>query len=791
MPAFLRCLLTVLALAADLAPAPVRAAGPDLHWRLDRAERIDADGRAVPVELPDWQRAEPGAEGPLERRYRWTLDLPDDGVERALYLAGLRGYARLRVNGHTVFDNRSALDGHLPRGADLPVLVAVQRGQWRQGRNVVEMEVLGPRALSVSPLEVGPSLALGERRRLHMLATVVGPVVVAAVIATLGASMLYLWRGRRDPIFAFFGAGMVGWGLHTVWTLLPTPLLPDPHHGVWWNTLYTAFVAMLVLFSVRFSEADWPRLERAVWLLVLATPWVLYAAAAVAPRSDFPAYWRLLLIGVVGVGVAAIVRAAGRAPSADRVLIAIIGLVSLGAAGHDWGTAMQREDNNPVYLVPYVGLLFGAFVMRVLIDRFLAASRQLETLNLSLEQRVAAQHLELREALAQMRVARDAAEAADRAKTRFLAAASHDLRQPAHALGLYVASLRGQSLTPQQADLADRIAGSVDALDAMFNALLDVSRIDSGAVTPRAERVDLAQLLRRLAEEFAPQAEARALRLVLRTGPGRQATRGDPLLLESIVRNLLANAVKYTERGGILLACRARRAADGQRRWRIEVWDSGHGIAPEAQERVFEEYYQIGNPARDRRQGLGLGLAIVRRLAQLMGLAVTLSSRPGRGSVFRLEGLAVADGADVPPGTVGRADARTLRGRTVALIEDDLDVCAAMRSLLGQWGCEVADGNDARAVLRRLGSRAADAVIADVRLAGGRDGPQEVQALQRAWGRPASVLIVTGETAPESVQRLTRAGLDWMVKPVAPERLQAWLIRALCRRDETPRGGLP
>jgi signal transduction histidine kinase/ActR/RegA family two-component response regulator len=447
---------------------------------------------------------------------------------------------------------------------------------------------------------------------------------------------------------------------------------------------------------------------------------------------------------------------------------------------------MQARDTNPVYLVPYVGLLFGAFVMRVLIDRFLAASRELETLNLGLEQRVAAQHLELRQALGQMREARDAAEAADRAKTRFLAAASHDLRQPAHALGLYVATLRGLPLTPEQEELTGRIASSVDALDAMFNTLLDVSRIDGGAVLPRVERVDLAQLLQRLADEFAPQAEGRGLRLALRMAPGRPVTLADPLLLERVVRNLLANAVKYTTRGGLLLACRLRTAPDGERRWRIEVWDSGRGVEPQVHERIFEEYYQVGNPARDRRQGLGLGLAIVRRLAQLMDLKVTLRSRPGRGSVFRLEGLVVADASETVRDEDAAVTGPLLRGRTVAVIEDDLDVRAAMRSLLRLWGCEVAEGDDARTVLHRLGSQAADAVIADVRLAGGRDGPHEVQALLGAWRRRVPVLIVTGETAPDSVQRLGHAGLDWMAKPLAADRLLAWLTQALHRPGEFP-----
>jgi signal transduction histidine kinase len=782
-----RPFLNLLWLAAAL-PAVCANADAQTLDHFDQAQRIDPNGQASTTMLPDNQRLDPSRAGPLERTYRWHFDLADTHFDRALYFPGLRAYSRLVVNGHTVFDNRSSLAADLPRGSDAPLLVPVYRDHWRLGRNVVELQALGSTALSVSALEVGATGILAERRRLRVLGTVVGPALVAAVIATLGVSMIFLWSRRREPIYGFFGVGMLGWALHTVWSLSPTRLMPALHYVVWWHALYAFFVAMLVLFSVRFAEANWPRLERAVWLMIPATPVALYAALLLAPGSNFPAYWRLLLIAVVGVGVAAIVRAARRAPSGDRMLIALIGLVSLGAAGYDWWIAQQGRDNNPIYLVPYVGLLFGAFVMKVLIDRFLSASRQIEVMNVDLERRVAEQNVELREALAQMRLARDAAEAADQAKTRFLAAASHDLRQPAHALGLYVASLRGQALTPPQAELAARIASSLEALDSMFSALLDISRIDAGAVTPRSEPFSLVPLLRRLAEEYAPQAEASGLRLVLRVAPGQPATRGDPVLLERIVRNLLANAFKYTDRGGVLLACRSRTDAHGNHRWCIEVWDSGHGIDADERERVFEEYYQLGNPGRDRRQGLGLGLAIVRRLARLMGLEVSLRSRPGRGSLFRLEGLHAFDGAAAESGVAAQAGLRPLHGSTVAVIEDDLDVRDAMRTLLGQWGCHVVEGDDAQDVLRQLPGRAADALIADVRLARGRDGRHEVRLLQSQWQAAVPALIVSGETAPQRVQALDGAELSWLAKPVTADRLHAWLVRVLPPRAQAHRG---
>jgi signal transduction histidine kinase len=762
---------------------PMAAKAHDEVLVLTRAERIGPDGRVETVALADRQTLAPGATGPIERVYRWRVDLAAPLDDGALYLPGLRAYGRIAVNGQTVFDSRPALGPSLPRSLNVPVLVRAPPGLWRAGANQVELYAIGARSVGVSSLEVGPAVQLAEHFHLRVLGTVVGPALVAAVIATIGSSILVLWWRRREAIYGYFGFGVLGWALHTLWSLLPFPLLPPPHQAVWWHVLYSAFVAMLVLFSLRFAEAHWPRFERLVWAMLGASPVVLYAALWLAPGRDATAAWRLLLIALVAVGVAAIARAARVMPNLDRALITVVGAVALVAAGNDWWQSMHGRDNNPVYAVPYVGLLFAAFVMRVLIDRFLAATRRAEAMNVQLEMEVAQRSAELRVALEEMRRARDAAQAADRAKTRFLAATSHDLRQPAHALGLYVASLRRHALAPPQAELVDRIGTSLDALDAMFDTLLDVSRIDAGAVTPRVGPVDLTALAQRVADDFGPEAEARGLRLVLRVAPACAVVRGDAVLIERIVRNLLANAVKYTTHGGVLLSVRVRRRDDGRPEVRIEVWDTGPGIAEEAREQVFEEYYQAANPGRDRRLGLGLGLAIVRRLATLMGLTVRLHSRVGRGSVFVLEGLRPWVGALPAAPLAGPADCPDLCGLSVAVIEDDVDVREAMGRLLHSWGCRVLAAPDAPTLLAQR-PQAPNAVVADVRLAGGRDGPQEVRTLQAHWGTTVPTLFVTGETAPERVQALDRDGLAWLAKPVVPQRLHDWLAQAAVRPRE-------
>jgi signal transduction histidine kinase len=756
---------------------------------LASAERRIGDAAAEAVTLPDRVPAPPDAAAPLQVLYRWQLSLPARSAP-ALYFPGLRNWARITLNGQVVHDSSALPLASPPRGADRLLLVPVPPGLWQPGANTVELLARGEHAVSVPPLEFGPAAELAQRRRWRAFATTQGPALVAAVVGTLGLSMLFLGWRRREGLYGYFGLGLAGWALHTAWTVAPVALMTPLHYEIWWNTLYGAFVACLVLFCLRFADWHWRAFERLVLASVALAPLLMYALLLADPESEVTEYWRLGLIGLVAIAVLALLRVARRSAQRDKLLISAVGAAALGASLHDWWLATQGRDNHPIYLVPYVGLLFAAFIMRILIDRFLHATRELERMNAELGQRVAAQNAELRQTLEQMRQARDAAEAADQAKTRFLAAASHDLRQPAHALGLYMATLRAGSLNPEQAELAQRMGASLAALDAMFAELLDVSRMDAGAVVPHWDVVALAPLLRRLADEWAGEAEARGLRLSLRVADAAAMTVSDALLLERVLRNLLANAVKYTKTGGVLLACRSRSTADGGRAWRIEVWDSGIGIAPADQERVFEEFFQVGNPGRDRASGLGLGLAIVRRLARLLQLRLVLHSRPGRGSVFFVEGLAPA-GQLPRQAAAARREMRRLAGSLVAVIEDDAEVRDAMARLLRLWECQVVEGSSAAEVLQALAERgpaqaAVAAIVADVRLAQGQRGPDEAKLLFATWGRQVPLLLVSGETAPEHLRQLQDAGHTCLAKPVSPARLRAWLEQVLPATERTP-----
>ena len=434
-----------------------------------------------------------------------------------------------------------------------------------------------------------------------------------------------------------------------------------------------------------------------------------------------------------------------------------------------------------------LGLLALAFTLW-LIHRALGALSAGRQQQLAMRQTLLARDAQLDQAQAQLQQAQAQAEAADQAKARFLAAASHDLRQPAHALGLYTAALRAGPLEPQQAELAERMQVSLAALDLLFAALLDVSRMDSGTVVPQWDTVALAPLLRRLADEWAPLAEAGGLRLALHVSNPQAQTVTDPVLLERVLRNLLANAVKYTARGGVLLACRQRTDMEGRQHHRIEVWDSGQGISPADHERVFEEFYQsagvVAVGGQEQPRGLGLGLAIVRRLARLLQLNVQLRSRPGQGSVFWVEGLAPAGQAPLMA-AAARLQMRRLAGLLVVVLEEDPELRDAMRRLLQLWDCRVVDGPCASDLLQRL-QAAPDALIASLRLGLGRTGPQEVQQLQQAWGLEVPVLWIEGEPASMAEHQLPAGPALVMSKPVSPARLRAWLEQQLPQADGAP-----
>ena len=373
--------------------------------------------------------------------------------------------------------------------------------------------------------------------------------------------------------------------------------------------------------------------------------------------------------------------------------------------------------------------------------------------------------------------ARRAAETANRAKTQFFTAASHDLRQPLHAMGLFAEALRQRVHEPEVAHLVNSINESVDALEGLFSELLDITRIDSGGVEVHAQHFEFADILRKIRLHFEPSAFEKGLELRLRGG--RRVAFADPLLVERIVRNLVSNAIRYTNDGSVMLSCRQR----GERLL-IQVWDTGVGIRPAEQGRVFDEFYQVPHTAAvspEQRKGLGLGLAIVKRLADLMAAPLTLRSTPGRGTVFALE-LPVGRAPRVAQERVSlkAPSGVTLDGRLIVIVEDEPAVRAGLEVLLQGWGATI-ESFDSVAASRAWaeGSDPArvkpDLLIVDYRLEEGRNGVDAIKALRSRFGAAIPAILVTGSTMTGHDKEAQEHDFHLLIKPVVPNKLRAMI----------------
>ncbi len=368
-------------------------------------------------------------------------------------------------------------------------------------------------------------------------------------------------------------------------------------------------------------------------------------------------------------------------------------------------------------------------------------------------------------------------ESANLAKSRFLAAASHDLRQPLHALGLWIAQLRSPLADAERNRLIERIAAAVDEMNDLFNGLLDVSKLDAGILSADLGDFPIASLLAKIERTFAPAARDKGLSLRVR--PARAWVRSDRLLLERIMLNLVANAIRYTSHGGVLVACRHR----GER-LRIEVWDTGPGIPDSEQQYIFDEFYQISDPYRDQRGGLGLGLAIVDRFRRLLDHPIAVRSRLGHGSCFSIEvPLCAAQPRRAAPAGVPQSTPQEPGEGIVLIVDDDPMVLQAMRGLLESWGYRTITGGSHEAIAAHVaaGPRP-DLIIADFHLSGGRTGIDTIGHVRAAFGAEVPAFLISGDTSPERLQQARAQGYTLLHKPVSPMTLRSLVVKLGARR---------
>jgi signal transduction histidine kinase/ActR/RegA family two-component response regulator len=775
------CVVLALALPGAGHAAPDEA----VPLRLDRARFVlgDIDGRFPDksqrvVMLPHaWELTNPRATGDGWYTLVWTLDrLP--AMPQAIYLTAITAPTEVYLNGDLIGAS-GPLDGRLPHSYEHGQFLRIPADALHEDVNYIGLRVRArrPDVAGMGPVLVGNAVALRERATTDFVAHTLGPGAISIATFTVGVFIFVLWLRRRDTGYALFAIAVMLWSLHTLVSLAPEPLLPDPHWTVLWTSVYLLFVALLCLFCIRFAGVHWPAYERLVIAYACAMVPLLYGAALFHVLDPATGWTRLGGILMVVVALWAVARYAFNRWNLESALLLVAGAISVIFALHDWLASRNAIALWPVWLVPYAALAFLTLFGYLLTDRFVRALTQSEQLNVDLERRVEEKSAALSAQLQATQTAKEVAEAANRAKSSFLAAASHDLRQPMHALGMFSQALAEHAYDADARLLVQRITTSVSSLETLFSALLDVSKLDAAVVIAQPRDFAIRPLLDRLMEDCMPEVLERGLKLGIVCGD--ITLRSDPVLLERVLRNLVANALRYTNRGGVVIGCRRRGHS-----YALEVWDSGVGIPASELDRIFEEFYQVNNPSRDRSHGLGLGLAIVRRLGELLGHPVEVASRVGHGSVFRVR-VPAGERAAIAVSPAGELASNVLAGARILVVDDEPDVRDGTERLLTRWGCDVIGAGDVEnARCAYANGEGPDAMIIDFRLGRGIDGLDAITALRAAFGRATPAVLVSGESEAEALARIQASGVLLMHKPVPPARLRSVLAHLVMKRDE-------
>ena len=521
---------------------------------------------------------------------------------------------------------------------------------------------------------------------------------------------------------------------------------------------WCAFEAMLTLISmamVRFCTPDAIVQHTRRWFVLFLLLCVVHSAswaylAWVYMLTPTPATMNLVLAVCVAVNAGALVLCS------PVWLYELCILLIMGVP------IVVRLASSPVLYEHILGLASLVYICCMGVFSFFASRAVQASISV---------HFVNQDLVEKLNLQTQRAEQANLAKTRFMAAAGHDLRQPLHALGLMARTLEETPLDPAQQRVLKRLSATVEATQDMVGSLLDFAHIDTGVVKPQLQAVSVNTIFQNMAQEFAAHASKQHVRMRVHVRSSPLWVQADPVLLTRIVRNLLSNAYQYTEHGGVLLAARLR----GQQVV-LEVWDTGMGIAPDEQEAIFRECYQINNPERDRRKGIGMGLAIVQSLAQTMGANVQLKSVVSKGSVFRVSLPRVQAG--VPPDDTPAVHAMPaqLQGVRLLLVDDDPAVTEAMFELLSTWGMACLTCQDVAAASEAIHWFKPDVIMTDYRLKGAQNGLEGVALLRGALQHPVKAVIVTGDTAPDIVQAALAANVLLIHKPVHAQRLLDTLV---------------
>ena len=557
-----------------------------------------------------------------------------------------------------------------------------------------------------------------------------------------------------------------------------------------WVTAFTAIILVVVLLVSR--EKLHPVVGHALSNAILVMAVMLFDVGLKKYYGKAVSYMPVLLVGAALLSVLIFIWLAGysarvRLALVTSVLLCVYAIASWNLLRNASGTFGERitqiallvpalgvtlrlltvgdvEQNPPLFQATPIQSFYlaslGAGMLTAGVGFILMVNErtkaELEKLARSLEQTM----LELRQQ--------------NEIKSRFLAYAGHDIRQPLQAIHLLLAGLMESGLQPAQGQTARMIESSVQALTDLLDALLDLSKLDAGVVKPHLQPLDLDAQLAQLVQEFTPQACAKGLQLRLHLPAEEFAVYTDARLLSSVLRNLIANAIRYTRAGGVLVSARRIRAG-----LKVQVWDTGIGISDADLLHVFDEYYQVDNPQRERSKGLGLGLSIVSRISELLDLKLVCRSRLGRGTVMEIvlplahQGQAVVAAPEAEPQGVNFSGVR------IVLVEDADDVAAALVAWLQALGAQVRHFRSAEEALLDPGTLAADIVLSDYRLPGQLSGLAFLNLLRERAPKDVRGALLTGDTSSRFIEQVAASGWPILFKPVHPRELKAllkWLL---------------
>ena len=723
-----------------------------------------AEGSATfeQVQLPDTWKLRGLAPAGLGH-YRLRFSLPAAVYEVwALEAERLSTSHEVRLNGQVVHGSLRATP---PLKRALHTLVALPPHLLREGDNTLDISIGTAVSGGMSALKLGPWEALKADFRRHQLRHVALPQI--ANIAAGGMSLFMLliwWRRRTEAAIGSFGAlCLLASVRNYAYFVMAAPL---PSQWSSWLYMQAALLTTVLLGVFAMASAE----HRPVWyqrslratamVFPLLSLWALSAQALQTARLWLYPVLLLLVLPALWLLVRGALRQ--RSAGGSALVASLAGVLVAGI--HDYLLQQGRLSIMGNFWLPYAVPVTVAVFSASLLKRLLTSLEAFERMNATLERRVVERTRELR--------------ASNAAQTRFLAAASHDLRQPMVSIGLLVGLMEEQIGAGPLQRVMHRLKEATGAMESLLTRLLDLSRLQSGTVQVQRQPLALHTVLNAVAAQHAAQAHGKGLQLRVRARGA--VVHGDATLLEQILGNLVGNAVRYTRHGGVLLGVRPA----GPSHWRVAIWDTGPGIAADAQGVIFGEFVRGTHHCdlEESASGLGLGLAIAQRAAALLDTEVTLRSKLGRGSCFSVVlPRAQAVPADEPVPGLPPALLRPLAGRRLWLLEDDPHARASLLLLLQHWGAEVR----AFSSLKSLRSAEAHApppelLISDLRLPD-RLGFEALGNLRQRWPHQAA-LFVTGNTAPDDLAVLEKwreAGVPVLIKPFASATLQAAVVAAL------------